>query len=119
MEVGDIVLVRNDHEKRSFWKLAEILELYKGEDQCICAAKIQVAGEDKRILNRSLRHLIPLEIHSERARLSAKATASKDKAPAQTQRKQTPKGAEQLQRHSNRPRRTAAIIGDLIRQDRS
>ena len=28
VEVGDIVVVKNDHEKGSFWKLAEILELY-------------------------------------------------------------------------------------------
>ena len=77
----------------------------------VVVIQVQVAGEDKRILNRSLRHLIPLEIPSECARLSAKATASKDKAPAQTQRKQMPRGVEQLQRHSNRPRHTAAIIG--------
>jgi len=103
VEVRDIVVVRNDHEKRSFWKLAKILELYRGEDLCIRAAKIQMAGEDKRILNRSLQHLIPLEIRSERARLSAKATANKDKAPAQKRHKQTPSDAQQPQRHSNRP----------------
>ena len=119
VEVGDIVLVKNDHDKRSFWKLAEILELYKGKDQCIRAAKIRVAGENKRVLNRSLKHLIPLEVRSEHAKLSATATASKDKAPAQKQRKQTPSDVQQPQRHSNRPRRNAATIGELIRQDRS
>ena len=113
------MLVKNDHDKRSFWKLAEILELYKGKDQCIRAAKIQVAGENKRVLNRSLKHLIPLEIRSEHAKLSATATASKDKAPAQKQRKQTPSDVQQPQRHSNRPRRNAATIGELIRRDRS
>ena len=99
MEVGDIVVVRNDHDKRSFWKLEEILELYRGEDQCIRAAKLQMAGEDKRILNRSLKKLILLEIRSEHARFSAKTTANKDKAPAQKQHKQTLSDAQQPQRH--------------------
>ena len=100
VEVGDIVLVRNEQDKRSFWKLAEIIELYKGEDHSIRAAKIRGAGEDKRILNRSLKHLIPLEIRSERAKRSANATANKVKAPAQKQQKEPHRGAQQPQRHS-------------------
>jgi len=75
----------------------------QGEDQGIRTAKIHMVGEDKGILNRSLKHLIPLEICSERERLSAKTTANKDKAPAQKQHKQTPSDAQQPQRHSNRP----------------
>ena len=41
VEVGDIVLVRNEQDKQSFWKLAEIIELYKGEDHSIHAAKFK------------------------------------------------------------------------------
>ena len=100
-------------------EVGEIPELYKGKDQCIRAAKIRVAGENKRVLNRSLKHLIQLEIGSEHPKRSANATASKDKVPAQKQPKHTPSDVQQLQWHSNRPRRNAATIGELIRQDRS
>ena len=69
--------------------------------------------EDKRILNRSLKHLIPLEIGSKHAKWCANATANKVKAPAQKQQKELQRGAQQPQRHSKRSRRNAEIIGEL------
>ena len=71
------MLVKNDHDKRCFWKLAKIVELYKGEDQCIRAAKLQVEGEDKRIFNRALKHLILLEIRRIEIAYYAEGFASK------------------------------------------
>ena len=41
---NDIVLLRNDQQKRNFWKLGKIIELFKGTDGSVRAAKVQVAS---------------------------------------------------------------------------
>ena len=125
VEVGDIVIMRNEHEKRSFWKLAEIVELYKGEDQSIRAAKIQVAGEGKKVLNRSLKHLIPLEIRSQHAKINANSDPTHNDMPTQQPQASKPQQQQserthkrtQNQHNCNRPRRNAALIGELARRD--
>ena len=120
VEVGDIVIMRNEHEKRSFWKLAEIIELYKGEDQSIRAAKIQVAGDGKKVLNRSLKHLIPLEIRSQRAKLNANSAPTHKQTPPQQPQASNAQQQQHEEPHkrTHRPRRNAALVGELARRDK-
>lgn len=110
--VGDIVILRNDQQKRSFWKLAKILELYQGQDGSVRSAKIQVAGDSKKVFNRSLRHLIPLEIPNQSASDSENHASALIPNLAQAQQ-QVPS-----QQHArSRSRRNAAIIGEISRKD--
>ncbi|CAJ0596734.1 unnamed protein product [Cylicocyclus nassatus] len=57
--VGEVVLVRQDAH-RSTWPLALILELNASSDGNVRSAKIRTAK--KKILKRSINHLVPLEI---------------------------------------------------------
>ena len=121
IEIGDIVILRNDHQKRSFWKLAKVTELYKGEDGSVRSAKVQVAGDGKKVFTRSLKHLIPLEISTQKvaSHASEASTLAPSNASAQ-QQAQVPPQQEVSERSqtqdSSRPRRNAAAIGDLRRQ---
>lgn len=63
IQINDIVILRNEQEKRSFWKLGKVVELLTGTDGTVRSARVQVAGGMK-VLNRSLKHLIPLEVRS-------------------------------------------------------
>lgn len=72
IDVGDIVILKNEGTPRIFWKLAEVEELIPSSD------KISVLNEtDKRIvhLRRRMQHLVPLEINRE----SVKSDMNNDK----------------------------------------
>ena len=65
ISVGDIVIVKSDLKKRTFWKLAKVEELLPGRDGQIRSAKVKVAGKDDRkpqVLHRVIQDLIPVEI---------------------------------------------------------
>ena len=50
VNVDDIVMVKDDQTKRTFWKICKVIELISGTDGNIRAAKIQlVADKGKRI----------------------------------------------------------------------
>ena len=40
IQVGDIVLLRNEGKARAFWKLAKVTELVRGRDGAVRSAKI-------------------------------------------------------------------------------
>lgn len=62
IKIGDIVILREDGTSRCLWKLAKVLELFKGRDDMIRSAKVRVLSKDKVIyLHRPIQHLIPLE----------------------------------------------------------
>ena len=60
MKVGDIVLVRSDHEKRVCWPLAKIMDVVHGADGMIRSANIKTANG--KITNRPITKLYPLEL---------------------------------------------------------
>ena len=64
INVGDVVLLRNEQSKRSFWKLCRVVELLKSKDGAVHAAKVQVgsSGGGKKVLRRALNFPVPLEI---------------------------------------------------------
>ena len=112
INVGDIVILKNDSEKRNFWKLAKILELFQGQDGVARAAKVQVVTDKgKKVLNRSVHHLIPLEI---KPSIGASAAGSADAhscTNVDNQNNDRPTSVV------SRPRRNAACIGELLRRD--
>ena len=105
--VGDVVLLQNDSTKRVLWKLAIVKELLPGSDDRIRAAVVQVAGS-KTLLKRSIKHLIPIEVKS-----NVDALTEPD-GPIQFEELPT---AETVV--ISRPRRRAAINGELLRRFRS
>ena len=120
---GDIVLIKNDHEKRMFWKLAKIMELYTGKDGSVRSAKLQVAGDNKKVLTRSLKHLIPLECRSTNTRsdVDLVSSSAQGQAPAQLPVSTPPHLPQQVATQpqsqvNNRPKRNSATIGELRRQ---
>lgn len=98
--VGDVVLLQDDSTKRVLWKLAIVKELLPGSDDRIRAAVVQVAGS-KTLLKRSIKHLIPIEVKSNEDALTE------------------PDGPIQFEELPSRPRRRAAINGELLRRFRS
>ena len=63
INVGDIVLLRDEQTKRSFWKLCKVLELLPSKDGSVRAAKVQVRSSGgKKVLRRALNLPVPLEI---------------------------------------------------------
>ena len=66
IQQNEVVIMRDDSTARCHWKLARIVELLKGKDGRVRAAKICVltAPDHRRttILQRPIQHLIPLEV---------------------------------------------------------
>ena len=94
--VGDIVILKNDATSRAFWKLGKVEQLIPGKDGKIRAAIVKVAkGNGKtQLLKRVIQHLIPIEVRAE----------SKESQVSQPQSHSS----------SIRPRRNAAIQGELL-----
>ena len=107
---GDVVLLKDEQSKRSFWKLCKVIELIVGADGSVRSAKIQVGGSKGKIFRRPLKLLIPLEISSKDH--STSADANKDNVM-----NATPEQGSTQHCDSIRPRRTAALVGELLRRD--
>ena len=103
IEVGDVVL-KDDQIKRQFWKLARIEELIIGRDGNICAAKVRVPNvKGTSLLTRHLKHLVPLEVQNRNRVVN----------PSEVKQETVVDNSI-----SNcRPRRKAAVIGEIRRKD--
>ena len=109
--IGDVVILKNDTSNRMFWKLAKVEELLPGKDGNIRAAIIKVSSADRipRLLKRSVKHLFPLEVNSnddinQIEEYGAEPTSS---SPVR----------DTLNTSANtRPRRNAAMRGELMRR---
>ena len=101
INMSDICIIQNEQVKRAFWKLCKMEELITGADGSTRSAKVSVIANDgkKKILIRSLKHLIPLEIQmhyslpdEQSANLDEAATTHTQQgdaaAPAQQQQQQ-------------------------------
>ena len=108
--VGDIVVLKNDLTPRALWKLARVKELIVSKDGVIRAAKVCVVNSTKgRLteLRRPIQHLVPLELTMgpETSTVPQPTSESINTVEEDTPRK--------------RPRRTAAVIGELLRKSNS
>ena len=108
--MNDICLLRNDQEKRTFWKLCKVVDLIAGADGSTRSARIEVMSNQKgkRILNRSLKCLVTLEIRSQ-STTSATSTAGHSRATAQPTTQTQPSASAQ-HNPAARPKRNAAVI---------
>ena len=63
IDVGDIVLIRNEGTPRCFWKLAKVKELIPGKDKIVRSVWLEVSTDKKPMkLRRPIQLLTPLEI---------------------------------------------------------
>ena len=108
ISAGDIVILKEDGTSRLFWRLAKIQDLIQSADGMTRAAKIRLVHGDKgkvTELRRPIQHLIPLELRME-PESSSQITEQVSIVP-QTNIQTNNKG---------RPKRTAAVIGELVRK---
>ena len=102
--VGDIVVIKNNKTNRNFWKLAMVETLLRRDDNMVRAAVVQVLGGKGDHFQR-LRRPYPTEVRAnERPNNISRNNdhnASNEEVLAETSR--------------NRPRREAAVIGELKR----
>lgn len=67
LSVGDVVILKDANQPRTFWKLARIETLLPGKDNVIRSVMVKVLSNDKKkttLLRRPIQHLVPLEIRS-------------------------------------------------------
>ena len=95
-QVGDIVNIFEDKKPRQKWLLERITELIISKDNFVRAAKIYI-GKTKRVIERPLNKLYPVEYNDEFKR--------KEKSDD-----------NDVDGDIKRPRREAAIIGELKRR---
>ena len=102
ISVGDIVLLKNDSTNRIHWKIARVEELIPGADGKVRAAIVKVGTSDKRstYLRRVIQHLIPIEVKS--------SSNNEDTRPI-----------VDVSDQAGRPRRTAAVIGEISRREKN
>ena len=144
ISVGDVCILKNDQTKRAFWKLCRVSELLTGNYGNVRAAKVEVTSSNgKQVFRRPLQHLTPLEITTNSNDLpkqpakdahvheSSTPTASADRPAASVDRPaaSVDRPAASVDRPAasvdrpvataaaQRPKRNAAIIGVLRRQD--
>ncbi len=60
LKVGNVVIVRGDESNHGKWSLGVIVDLFKGRDGVVHAAKLRAAG--KSFLERPVQHPFPLEL---------------------------------------------------------
>ena len=105
ISIGDIVILRNDKTSRCFWKLAKVEQLLNGEDNLVRAAVVKVLrgkSDKAQLLRRSISHLIPVEVKQPLSEVKNKSEATISEPPVSL---------------NTRPRRMAAIIGELKRAE--
>ena len=62
---GNVVLVHEDHVKRSNWKMGKVVEQIVGKDGVVRGAKLRMITKGKPIIvNRAVQKLYPLEVSS-------------------------------------------------------
>ena len=124
INVNDIVIIRNEQVKRAFWNIGKVIGLLNGSDGSTRAARVEVSSDKgKKVLQRSLKHLVPLEICSEvnqRSQVVApehsqdQTYASADSTASATARNAA---APNREFSTPRPRRNAAAIGEITRRE--
>ena len=109
--IGDIVIVRNEKTNRNFRKLAKVEDLLQGGDKVVRATVIRICVEYSnrtQLLRRPLRHLFPIEVRSS------------DQEDNEVPRKVTKDDEDkEILPQSTRPKRQAAITGQLRRLEHS
>ena len=117
--VGDVVLLKDENKKRSFWKICRIEELVVGKDEVVRSAVIRLGSDDGKIgmktLRRPLKLLIPLEVKPNH--LTDSFQNPPTQLPLQPAAQSPSQQRTQLPMQANsRPRRRAAVLGETVRR---
>jgi hypothetical protein len=88
-------------------------ELLSGADERVRAAIIRVSGDNGRVYTtrRVVHHLVPLEVPS-----STAAKANRELGTTESTPEAEPIHPEPSTKDGARPRRTAAIVGEVVRR---
>ena len=118
VEVGDIVVVHDDHLPRGFWKLGRIDSIMKGKDGHIRGATVKVAskGGCSMLLNRPIQLLFPLEVKCQEPTTHSPGTAQDSSSPADGQPSVPEPDSDSAPIHSRRSSRKAAKDADERRK---
>ncbi|XP_068757561.1 uncharacterized protein [Montipora capricornis] len=100
----------NDSTSRAFWKLGKVEQLIPGKDGKVRAAIVKVSSSNgkNQLLKRVIQHLIPIEVRSE---------SNIPMPRPQSTPLQEPQPAGHINSVGQRPRRNAAIQGELLRRE--
>jgi len=117
INVGDVVILKNDSSKRLFWKLAIVKELLTGNDGRVRAAVIKVTDDQNktRLLRRSTQHLIPIEVKETESLRSSQPVEEVEETPPPTLTDNDAASTDEVVT-TGRPRRHAAVVGELNRR---
>ena len=115
--VGDVVLLKDENKKRSFWEICRIEELVVGKDKVVRSAVIRLGSDDGKIgmktLHRPLKLLIPLEVKPNH--LTDYFQNPPRQLPLQPAAQSPSQQRRQLPMQANsRPRRRAAVLGETV-----
>ena len=125
VQVGDVVLLKDDNKKRSFWKIGRIEQLIKGKDDVVRSAIITLGADDGKFgmktLRRPLKLLVPLEVNQKRLSSTFQNPPTQLYSQQQPQLPSQPQPQPPLQQSDqsqpqSRPRRRAAVLGETIRR---
>ena len=107
INVGDIVILKNENTSRMYWKLARVENLLRSKDKIVRSAEVKVLSNDNKrtvVLRRPIQHLISLEVQDKNE--VQDTSGVQDTSEVQDTREEV-KGQV-----DTRPRRKAAVNGD-------
>lgn len=109
--VGEMVVIHDENHRRGSWKMGRVERLIESKDHENRAAIVRVSsGEGKpRTLRRPINKLYPLEVRSQEDTETTKISAKDTQTELEERSKDNQK--------ESRPRRRAAIMADLRRQE--
>ena len=112
IEVGEVIVIKDENSPRQMWKLGHIAELIKSENGLIRSAIVRTNTKEGKatLLKRAIKHLVPLEVRT------VEASNIKGKIQKYVNKADHSKGNEE-KHELKRERRTAACIGEILRRE--
>ena len=112
IEIGEVVVIKDENSPLQMWKLGHIAELIKSDDGLIRPSIVRTNTKEGKVtlLKRAVKHLVPLEIRT------VETSDTKRKIQKYVNKADDSKGNEQ-KHELKRERRTAACIGEILRRE--
>ena len=122
INVGNIVILKNENTSRMYWKLARVENL-QSKDRIVRSVEVKVLSNDNKrtvVLRRPIQHLIPLEVQ-DTSRVQDTSGVQDMSRVQDTSEVQDMSGVQDTREEvkgqvDTRPRRKAAVNGELFRR---